>query len=50
VQKAKKVTEVKPKRYFNVKTPDGRTIDVPEINLTETLRRKGFVLIGEIGK
>ena len=49
-QKRKVMQETKPKRFFNVKTPLGKIIDVPERDLQETLSRKGFVLIGEIGK
>lgn len=49
-QKAKKFQEIKPKRFFNVKNPQGKIIDVPEHLLDETLSRKGFELISEIGK
>ena len=50
VQKMKHAQETKPKRYFNVENPQGKIIDVPERDLQETLSRKGFKLIGEIGK
>ena len=50
VQKMKVAHETKARKYFNVENPQGKIIDVPERDLQETLSRKGFKLIGEIGK
>lgn len=48
-QKPKRIIEMKDKKFYYVKSPDGRTIDIPERDLEDTLKR-GFILIGEIGK
>lgn len=48
-QKPKRIVEMKDKKFFYVKSPDGRVVDIPERDLEDTLKR-GFTLVGEIGK
>lgn len=49
IQSKKKMRKLDTKKYFNVKSPQGKIVDIPEAQLQETLAR-GFTLIGEIGK
>ncbi len=51
----KTIMEEKPKKYWLVKNPHGIVIDIPDEDLSNTLRRKGFELMSdepllEIGK
>ncbi len=50
VQVARKIKTPVPKKFFYVKTPQGKVIDIPEAHLEETLKRGGFTLVGEVGK
>jgi len=40
---------IKPSKFHYVKSPDGRTVDIPDSALQETLSR-GFTYVGEAGK
>ena len=44
--KRKQIMEQKKKRYVYIKTPAGLIYDIPESQMEETLKRKGFTFIG----